>query len=219
VGFEAHAQAVGSDGLGVYAVIPAAVSSTSTFGEIELGGIYAEPVWSGLDMVARAGVALPTGSAGLDAEAVNAIASTPRLGDAVLGYPDTTAARLGLSPLWHRGRWFARGDLGLDIPLKPAANITFGAPLLRLDAGVGIDLGSVVLSAELANVLVFRDFVDNSAGPGLPQRTAWYDTAAIGARLRFGTVEPYAAVIVPLEQDSASYFDVAFTLGLDLHFR
>ena len=83
-----------------------------------------------------------------------------------------------MSLLWHRGRWFARGDLGFDFEL-PTEHIK----PLHLNAAVGVDLHAVVLSIESVNLVDFRPHAIDEVGNDEPDFVeTWFDTVAIAAR-------------------------------------
>jgi hypothetical protein len=210
--FDPYVQAVDpGTGIGGYAALPISEASSATaFGGLEVGGIYATHLWNAAyDLVVHLGLALPTGATDVAGSTANAIATSSRFADDVLALPDTTLLRFGLSPIWRQGRWFARGDLGFDFELPTE----HGKPL-RLNAAVGVDLDTVVLSVESVNLVDFRGSPMNELGTYSEVHETWFDTAAIAARFRFDHLEPYAAVVLPLDNDSRAIFDVALTVGL-----
>ncbi len=200
-----------STGLGGYAALPISDASSATaVGGLDVGGIYATHLWNAAyDLIVHLGLALPTGATDVAGSTANAIATSSRFADDVLALPDTTLLRFGMSPLWHRGRWFARGDLGFDFVLP----VEHGKPL-HLNAAVGVDLDTVVLSVESVNLVDFRAEAMEQIGNAILE--TWFDTVAIAARFRFDHVEPYAAIVLPLDNDSRAIFDLALTVGLAL---
>jgi hypothetical protein len=214
VRFDPYLQVVDpSTGLGGYAALPISyASSTTADGGLEVGGIYVTHLWdASYDLVVHLGIALPTGATDTPGATANAIATSSRFADDVLALPDTTLLRFGMSPIWRQGRWFARGDLGFDFVLP----VEHAKPL-RLDAAVGLDLDTVVLSLESVNLVDVRGNTTNALGTESEFAETWFDTVALAARCRFDHVEPYAALVLPLDNDSRAIFDVALTVGLAL---
>lgn len=83
-------------------------------------------------------------------------------------------------------------------------------PLLHLNAGVGVDLGTVALMGELSNVYVYVFSDDDADSIG----DKMINVFAISARMHAGRAMPYASLTVPLD-DSTCVVDFAFTLGVE----
>jgi hypothetical protein len=220
--FEAHAEYVDHDsGIGGYVQMPISYFSESTngvampvtgIGDLEIGGLYLrEFPQYGVTVVGHGGVSLPTGSTSDLEHFGNYAASVSRIADVYLSLPESTAVRLGVSPIWRAGRVFARVDLGLDI--DAGADHERFDTALRADIGVGVILDEIVLTAEMTNAY---DYAQSSTTQPSTGSSAWIDTAAIAARFRWDHVEPYVALVVPLESDSQAVMDLAITVGLEV---
>jgi hypothetical protein len=162
----------------------------SGMGNLELGGYWmiARP---GMDLALRAGVSLPTADDDLEGFLSNALTMTERLVDFANMVPDTTLLRLSASPILQRGAMFFRADLGLDIPIE---DDVIEDVLFHANVGVGLRAGDVALTGELVTVGNLT-----SDDGDLDERTI--STAAISARANLGKVDPYASVIVPLDEE------------------
>ncbi|HEX4452944.1 MAG TPA: hypothetical protein VH143_18850, partial [Kofleriaceae bacterium] len=206
--FEGHAQYVDRDsGIGGYAQLPISYLSETAgtdsdsetgIGDLEVGALYLRDFSRfGVIVVGHGGVSLPTGSTSDQAHFANFAASVSRLPDLYLSLPRSTAIRLGVSPLWQSGRVFARADFGLDVDSSGDGRRYDTA--LRIDAGLGVMLDPVALTAEMTNDY---DYTPSSTMTTEATGSSWIDTVAIAARLVLGHVEPYAALVVPIDADS-----------------
>ena len=186
------------------------VPSTTALGDIELGGVYALPTsMRELAVILHAGLDLPTGSK--DNAIANLIAegdTRPR--DVDSGIPGFTL-RLGVSPVVRSGALFARGDVDLDINLSNSAGDT-AKPILTVSGGVGVQLASVVLTGELD---VMHSFADTSG----TREDSTIEQAALAVRFAAGAVQPYAAVVVPLDGNTRTFYDFAITAGVTAPLR
>ncbi len=224
--YEVHGQYVDlTSGLGGYITMPIShlsetfeneTDSVTGIGDLEIGGIFVRdfPKY-GVTIAGHGGISLPTGSTDDFAYAANFVAAITRLPDLYLALPEATSVRIGTSPIWRSGRVFARADFGLDINSE-AHGIRID-DYLRADVGVGIDLDLVSLTAELANAYVY--IPPSMVTPSNADGSQWIDTAALAARFHAGLLEPYAAIVIPLDHDSYAYIYVAFTLGFDVRLR
>jgi hypothetical protein len=215
--FDLHGQYVDpASGFGGYLAVPIGHFSVDDplfdidatgVGNISLGGIYVPRMRSrDFGMIVHAGLTAPTASDNAEDSLAVLATGSARLADYYLGIPEGVVMRFGVSPLFRSGQVFARIDAGADIVLSAAG--TDPDPLLRLDAGIGIDLGSAALTGELANIFYTGEGSDDDA----------LTTLAIGFRGYAGTVAPYAALVFPLD-DEFDGIDAIVTVGLDVMVR
>lgn len=179
--------------------------STTAFGGVELGALYARSSsTTGLGEILHVGLVLPTASK--DDYLTNAIAiAATRPRDLVQAIPGASL-RLGASPVYRRGQVFARGDVDLDINLSNRAGDTT-RPVLTVAGGVGVQTSAVALTVE---VNVTHPFDDNTSGNN---KSTLFDLA-LSVRLTSGAVHPYVALVLPLDSDSRDAYDFAITGGL-----
>ncbi|HEY0255718.1 MAG TPA: hypothetical protein VGC41_29515 [Kofleriaceae bacterium] len=204
---EAHGQYVDpGSGFGGYIQLPLSIitgtASDTAIGDLEVGALFipklATPNFS---LVLRAGLTLPTAPSlndsftGLAGE----LANPNNLYDYV---PKGTSLRLSASPIIRQGQFFARGDIGFDTNLSADHDVNVESAF-HLNVGAGVDLGAAALMAELVNV---KSLGDNGA---------WIDEAAISARLMQGAVQPYAALLIPLDDDINNIVSLSLTVGIE----
>jgi hypothetical protein len=103
--------------------------------------------------------------------------------------------------MFHSGPVVVRIDANIDVNVS-AQNDT-EKPGFELDAGIGYDAGKVLVMAELTNVVLTSDN-DNVT----------LDVAALSVRVDLGKVKPYAAVTIPLDDDTKQIMSAAITVGL-----
>jgi hypothetical protein len=125
--------------------------------------------------------------------------------------PQSTALRLGVSPIWRAGRVFARADFGLDI--DAGADGRRYDTALRFNVGIGVIVDEVALTAEMTNAY---DYTPTASATSEPSGASWIDTAAVAVRFLFGHVEPYGAIVFPLDADSHQIMELAATVGLEV---
>lgn len=217
IGFDVSGHFVSDMGAGGYVVIPLSYisvdppiiegDSETMIGNIEVGGLYAAEVGQRTDVLFHLGVALPTASDDELIHGYQPFASTPRYGDLVQRWPNSTWLRLGVSPMGTFGPMFYRVDLGLDLMLDDdddtGADIS---PVLRVNLAGGVDFGQVDATVELATNVTDPD--DDNA-----DETA--STLAIGARFDAGTVFPGLALIFPVGfDDLGDAIDLAVAVSL-----
>ena len=183
--------------------------SLTGIGNLEVGGLMIPKLGSGSTTLAlHAGITLPTGSDGDDAFA-NLFGAFARPQDLYLALPGATTVRIGASPMFRSGNVFGRIDLGLDINLDVKGSDEKANPLMHLNAGVGVDLGTVALMGELSNVYVF------SGDQGGDIILSPINVFAISARMHSGRAMPYVSLVVPLDDDSGEVIDFGLTLGVE----
>jgi hypothetical protein len=215
--FNLHAQYVDAHlGVGGYAQLPLSYvddsqggqsNSNSGVGDIELGGIYAPPTGgSPVSIILRAGLVLPTGSTGMGG-AANIVGALSRLTDFYLAIPGGLSGRLSGHVLVRQGAFFARADLGIDANKSANMNADFDS-ILHANGGVGYEAGQVAVMAESVNMFVFGNSNTDFG-------SSWINEGAVSARYRAGKVEPYLAVIFPLDHDSNQIINAVVTVGVD----
>jgi len=199
---------VSTTGLGGYVVLPLSFITTqdnafggdesdAILGNLELGGLYAKPLGRDADLVLHGGLALPTANddfGGGELDLFQAVASVPRWGDLVDRVPNTTWLRLGVSPMGRASMFFWRADVGLDLMLDDDDNTGVDiSPVIRVNVGGGVDLGTIDLMAELDTNIVDDDSNDDDDSAS---------TLALGGRFGAGNVQPGLGLIVPLGFDN-----------------
>lgn len=199
---EAHAQLVNpSTGFGAYETIAVELVNRNGYdgalNNVEIGALYATRVHPSLEVVVHAGGTLPSASPidPNDSEA-NVLVGKSRPSDLVLTFSDAVTLRLAGSLLFRHDRLFARGDLGLDVTVT---NSNSTKPMVRIDGGVGLDLGTSMFTAELTNLFGVRGT----------------NITAVSARFRAGRLQPYAALVIPLLSVDRFHTSASLTVGLD----
>lgn len=205
-------------GFGGYLALPLSYISIDTpigdddselaLGNIELGAMFAKFLSPNAALIAHLGVAVPTADDD-QAGALQVLASSPRWGDLVMRRPNSTWLRLGVSPTGHVGKLFWRADLGIDLALDDDNAVDL-SPVLRLNVGGGVDLGSAHLIAELVTNVVDDGSEDESTS-----------TLALGARFVTGNLRPGIALLLPLGFPEGGFgfapdFGLAITLAARL---
>lgn len=193
---EIAGQYVLQSGLGFYGALPIAHSfgaedpepapqEATAIGNLELGLLFVITSSPRFSWVFRGGLAVPTASDSLDGATTNALATFPRFTDLALTVPDAYYVRLGVSPLYHDHKLFARADLGLDIGSDDAGAAD---ELLRVNAGIGYDFGIVAPSIELVNTWTFGDGPDDD-----------FHLLALTFRFMGEQLQPFLSVGTPLD--------------------
>jgi hypothetical protein len=198
-------QYVGAAGLGGYAGIDAVMAfddesddSYESLGNLQVGGLFRRSLGPALDVGARVGLVLPTASSeAFDGFAHIVATGIARPTDVVTSYPDATWLRLAASPTFHRGAFFARADVGVDVAILDAEQIGFDA-VGHANLGIGGRTGKLSATAELQNVFVLgeeRDELEDAMS--LSDR--FVHTAGVSLRYHASRVEPFVAVSSPLD--------------------
>jgi hypothetical protein len=207
-----HGQYITPSGAGGYLQLPVSYAtgsgigttdSVTALGDLELGGIYVTPIGRH-KLALHAGLTLPTASDDLDKYATSIIGLIgSRLTDFYDALPKGTSIRLGASPLIRSGQLFARIDFGIDANLDNSGSSSFDS-FLHFNGGLGFDLGTAAIMGEITNLYS----TSNNGG--------WLNTVALSARFKAGDISPYAALIIPLDDDTQQFVDLSFTGGLEL---
>ncbi len=199
VRFDAHARYVGPSGLGFYVGLPVVYApdwagpagGATSLGSLQLGFGYAKELSPNLGVIVRGGLGFPTGSRefGIVEPAMYA-----RPADATAFFaPSLLVAQLRSSVLYRRCAFFARADIGVDVPESAPA-------LGNVNIGVGVQRGAVSLTAELTT-LAGRSSFDGEAPRSLgfgnyPGKMF----GAISATLHVAGFHPYAAALTYLAE-------------------
>jgi hypothetical protein len=206
-----HAQFITRGGGGGYASVPYSfvIDSDSddlaALGNLELGGFYVSG--GSLPVVLRAGLVLNTSEDGIDSLASLAGAFA-RQTDLVSVSNGQTWLRLAASPTFRTGALYVRLDAGLDVDLGDDDDSA--DPLIRLNLGLGLDLGgSVAATLELVNIGTTGDVNDGD--------DRFLQSLARGIRGLGGPWRPFLALAVPLG-DSVLDAEAALIVGTQYHF-
>lgn len=207
---------VGESGLGGYGLLPVSflfVDDEGEFfedetgiGNVEGGVLYVLP--SGPhDFVLRGGITLPTAD---DDEGffANYLATFPRLTDVALAYPETFWLRLAASPILRFGQFIIRLDGGLDFAVS--SDGPEPDPILRLNAGAGVDTGTFAILGELVTVASLGD--EDVAIE--EDDEDFFHTLAISGRFRAGSIEPGLALGFPLDESIREGIEFFIVAGL-----
>jgi|GEM_PF-5933053 len=202
VRFDLHGQFDVAPRLSIYSAIAISQGFTELDDELglsnlDLGIHYRVSAGRRAKLVVRGGLLLPTASDDGDAFFSNLLGSFTRVTDTAMIVPDSTWARLSLNYLYTGRRVFLQGDFGVDIAI--VADGDNPDPLLHFNGGLGITLSGATLAFELANV-VFTEGEDN-----------WDTTFSTVVRFGGSHVQPYAGVILPLDEDLDVF---VFTVGI-----
>ena len=212
-------------GFGGYAQLPVSYVSESAggqsvsvtgFGDLELGGIFVPKINSpGLGAILHAGLTLPTGSSAMGGSATsppgaeaNIVTLIARVDDFFQFVPKGVSLRLGGSPVYRSGQFFARADFGIDLNLSHEGNGTVDS-FMHVNVAGGLDLGDAAVTLEIVNVYDTKsmsgDFGSN-----------WINEGAATVRFMAGKIQPYGGYVFPMDHDSYQLlgkFDGAITVG------
>ena len=223
--FDLHGQYVDpASGLGGYVQMPFSHISVSSggmsdsasgVGDAEAGVIFVPRLASpNTALVLHAGITLPTASkqdvnnpSSIDGVIANLVGVGARFNDLWDILPGAFSIRLGASGLVRNGQMFARFDFGVDSNQSAANNAKID-PVMRFNAGVGVDLGQAAVMAESVNLYETKS---NSNESG----SSWINAAAVSARFQAGMVQPYGALVFPIDRDSNAFMSAALTLGIE----
>jgi hypothetical protein len=166
--------------------------SANAVGDIEVGGGFLPTTC----LMLRAGITLPTGAALNSADGnfteadynpatASCVGAYARISDLYQGIGKGTSLRLSASPMTRKGIVFMRADLGVDANLSNRGTICTAHTLMRVSAGLGLDLGRSSVMLESVNL---RDFSISESG------AMWWNVIAISARVNVGRWSPYGAL-------------------------
>ena len=117
---------------------------------LELGGMAFSRVGD-VDVIWRAGLALPTATSDPGGATANLLAFTDRILDYPLVVPETAWIRPGIALRFGNASFFGQVDGGLDLPISKAGGRYGAMTMGHLNGGIGGDYGSIALTGELAN--------------------------------------------------------------------
>jgi hypothetical protein len=200
-------------GLGGYFQVPFAygrgsangMSDTITdVGNLEVGVLFAPRIDApGFGLALHVGVTLPTGEKD-DESAVGTLASATALSGLYNTLPRSTTIKLGISPMFRSGIVFGRLDLGFDGNVD--ADRTAIGNGIHFNAGLGVDLGGAAVMLESENLAILD--LDDRKG-------STFNAVAVSARATGGAVSPFAAVVIPVDDDVREVVDFSVTAGID----
>ena len=210
-------------GVGGYAVLPlsygridpdvGANNAEWSLGDAEVGGVYRRALIPELDLAAHIGVTLPTApqstfSADDRTGFANSFAIWARPNDLAQAYEEATFIRAGISPIHMAEKWFARGDIAVDVPVHSGAGNDL-TTLGRLNGAIGarFDRGAAML--ELVNLIALEK-PENEAADRL--------LTFVGLTGVFGLGGPWSVVpslMIPLDDEINDSVDMAFLLGVE----
>jgi hypothetical protein len=219
---EPHGQYVDpASGFGGYASLPitylsesanGASESATGIGDVDLGVLYlpklSEP---NVAIVLFAGATLPTGSKadpnamGLQGVSANLVGLQTRLTDYYLVVPAGLTLRGGGALLYRQDQMFLRAEGRVDISQSADGNTLPTA--YQFNFGAGFQTGDIALMAESTNFVFSGD------------RSLTVNMGAVSVRYSAGNVHPYAALILPLDDDAKSGFDAVITVGAEMNLR
>ena len=224
--FEPHGQYVDpASGFGGYASLPISYLSESQGGmsqsatgiaDLEVGGIFIPKLHQpNLAVVLTAGITLPTGS-GVDMSAMtlpgyaaNLIGLQSRLADYYLALPKGVTGRAGGAVLYRQGPLFLRGEAKLDVNFSVDSQFsnTGEASAIEVNLGAGYQAGDIAIMVESINLDITGD------------RGATIQEGAISARFSGGSIHPYGALILPLDDDAQRFLEWSLTAGAEMNLR
>lgn len=180
-------------------------------GNVEIGGIYAPRLAAAdLRLILHAGITLPTGEA-YPESIVGTVANAARLGEFFNSAPEAMTLKLGVSPVLRRGVFFTRINLGFDRNLEVKSGTV--PDVIHVAAGAGVDLGRAAVMLEWATMVALDERFDN----GTRFEGFTLNQLAVSARWR-GPVSPFAAVVVPMDDDLRDLVKVTLTAGAEFAF-
>ncbi|HEY5947032.1 MAG TPA: hypothetical protein VIV40_16120 [Kofleriaceae bacterium] len=196
-----------NSGFGGYAQIPITHvddnnNSDTVLGGLEVGGLYIPKLSTpNVGLVLRAGLALPTVDND-DSALIGFLSSYMRPTDLYSQLPRAASLLLSASPMIRSGNFFARIDLGLDLNVYVDQGDTVD-PGLLVNVGAGFDAGTAAIMGELSTLVVTGDNGDSLT------------SAALSVRFDAGSVQPYLALLLPVDNDVSDIFDAAIVVGIE----
>ena len=180
-------------------------------GNIEIGGFY-DFERGNFGLTAVFGLILPTAAEDGRGIFANAGALLPRLTDPITALPEALGFRFGASPRFDT-RWVLfRGDFGVDVgfPVGAAADEIDTQLYIRLNAGLGLRAGPMVLTAEFVNTANMSD-----SGPGSAE-DRFVHSAGVTLSYLSRWADAHLGMVFPL--DEAMNGEVmAVTMGLTVY--
>jgi hypothetical protein len=212
-----HARYVHPTGAGIGIALPITMFSegeadeddenSPLMGNLSLDGLYRVPMGDAR-LFLRAGLVLPTGSH--DSDQVAVFGSLGRITDITTNLPDSTVLRLSVSPEYAQGKFFFRGDAGVDLVLDHPEDAQ-GRPWGHLNLAAGYDTGPIDLAAEIANQHYFASG-DDHLNELLGGDSNTITNVALSARYTQAAVEPHIALIIPTNDN---LLDLGLVIGAE----
>jgi hypothetical protein len=207
--FDLHGQYVLPSGVGFYGAFPITYisgddDSATGIADLEVGAIYIprldNPQFS---IPLHVGVTLPTASDELEDFVANVVGASARITDLVQIVPEGFSLRVGASPTFRSGQFFGKADVGLDVNLSAAGDDTLD-PLIRVNAGAGVDLGNVAFAGELLNTISTDGDAEDQVVTEI----------GVSVRAVAGNLRPYGGLLIPID-DGDTPADFVVTAGLE----
>jgi hypothetical protein len=168
-----------------------AINDATALSNLELGLQMRRQLRGDLALVGHAGITLPTAQDDdFGAVLTNLMSAPRRFTDLVTAIPDTTALRLGISPIWSRGALFARADLGVDV-IVDEPEMSSSDPIVHANLAVGGRSGKLSGALELVTL--------GTTGTIDEDQDRFLHTAAISLRYDAGRFAPNLTVVTPLD--------------------
>jgi hypothetical protein len=173
---------------------------STSLGNLEMGLLIATSVGP-IELSFRLGALLPTGTS---SDQSIYYASAGRVNNRMSYTHDALAGgRFDITARYSSGRFFAQGDVGVDIHGRMAGDVGgqafFG---VRANFAVGLLLGLLQMTLESVN------YGEEDIGSGEMRFT---HSLATGVRFALPHIQPYAGVIVPIDDDHRK--TVVLTIG------
>ncbi len=221
--FDVHGQYLVPDlGVGGYAILPLSYGRIDpdlgpnnaewTLGNAELGGVYRRALVPELDLAAHVGVTLPTApQTTLSADDItgfaNSFAIWARPNDLAQAYGEATYIRAGVSPVHMAEGWFARGDLGVDVPVHSGTGddlTTIG----HLNGAVGGRIGRGAAMVEVVNVIALEE-------PQNDEDDRLLTFLGLTGVFATGRWQVVPSLMIPLDDEINDVVDMALVLGVE----
>ena len=209
-------------GLGGYAILPlsygrvdpevGATNAEWVLGDVELGAVARRRLTPVLEAAGHLGVSLPTAPEGTFTATeisgfANEFAIWARPNDLALAYQEASFLRAGVSPILRSGQLFARGDLGVDVPLHSGVDedlVTIG----HLGGAVGALVAGSAFMVEVMNLIA----VEDPEGDDEDRVVTFLGlSAAFTVADRW---QPTASLVLPLDDEINDAIDMALVVGV-----
>jgi hypothetical protein len=180
----------------------------ASLGNLELGGLFHKQIDAATALGFRFGAILPTRTGDDFTPFVDGIyTQVARPGEIATAVSDAVWLRANVTPTFRQGIFFARADLGMDLPVTERDQLGVDG-IAHLNLGAGIQQGAVSVTGELqtAYAMGVEKIEDRE-----PER--FVHTAGASVRYQSGKVAPFAAVSTPVDDDFRGDL-MTFTIGL-----
>jgi hypothetical protein len=221
---DVHGQWVAPDlGVGGYAILPVSYGRIDpdvgpnnaewSLGDAEVGGVYRRTLMPELDVAAHLGVTLPTApestfSADDRTGFANSFAIWARPNDLAQAYSEATFIRAGVSPIHVAEGWFARGDVGVDVPVHSGGGYDL-TTLGRLNGAIGARFDRGAAMVEVVNLIALEK-PDNEEADRLLSFLGLTGVFGVG-----GSWYVVPSLLIPLDDEINDAVDMAFLLGVE----